>query len=107
MSKLFRNKTFILGFLVGISTVLILNVYTIFKMKRFNSASECVGFPMSFYEKFLTKCEVIVGDGAAVSCYIWHFSWSGAFVDVLTAIIFGLVVGLVYKFDRERFPMGI
>ena len=62
-----------------------------------SSASKCIGFPLPFYERFLGKCESVSGGGADLSCYIWYFSWSDMFIDVLAALVFSLIFGLIFK----------
>jgi hypothetical protein len=103
MNKLFQNKPFKIGFLIGILTIVGLSIYTFYHSEYCKYALQCAGFPLSFYEKFLTKCELIAGEGVAIDCFSWHFSWSGAFIDFLVAIILGFIVGFVYKFDYGRF----
>lgn len=94
MNKFFKNKAFILGFLAGISVITALNLYTVYKMFGCHHCDLFFGFPLPFYSGIIAEC----GSGNfGFICNIWEFSWIGALVDFVVAIIFSFIVGFIFK----------
>ena len=102
MSQLLKNKSFYLGFVVGILIMFALNLYTVYRMKGCHHCNYFFGYPLTFYSGIITEC--VIGNAGFI-CNVWEFSWFGAIVDVLTAVIFSFVVGLIFKFVWGKFTM--
>lgn len=87
MSKLFNNKAIVTGFFSGIVLFLCLNYYTV--MQAFdNMCFDCMrvfGFPFTFVETggYVTHTDIF---------------WFSLIVDILIALIFSAVIGLIFKF---------
>ena len=95
VSKLFKNSGFTLGFSIGICLFAFLNYlsYIISYSKftnpgkiRFSGGSYTAGFPFPFYQAII---------GLPNSFY---FDWIGLIVDILIAVAFSFILGLIFKF---------
>ena len=87
MSKLLKNKAFLVGFITGILIFAGINFYSFqpkYNPPTFDSG-ETSGFPLSWYQS---------GTATIVS----NKSWEYLIIDVLLAIIFSLILGLIFKF---------
>ncbi len=95
MSKLFQNTGFILGFCIGTVLFVGLNYLSYFSPANMFSCDDCMirfGFPFTFHEK---------GRFFNVN----QFIWSGLVVDILVAITFSFVSGIIFKFVWEKLTM--
>ena len=98
MIKFLKNKTFIFGFFVGIVIAIFLNIYQIYTTEN-SPCHHCTywyGFPLPFYERYVTSCEF--SGGLSFGCYVSEFSWIGTIANILVAIFFSFVLGLIFKF---------
>ena len=95
MSKVLQSKAFILGFCSCVALFVALNYLSYFSPANMFNCDDCiirVGFPFYFYEK---------GGFFGVNQCIW----AGLIADILIAIIFSFVIGLIFKFVWEKLTM--
>lgn len=86
MSKLIKDKVFLLGFFSKIFLFLSLK-YLNFTREKF-TCDDCryqYGFPFYLYE-----------EGGFVT--VERFIWSGLFFDIVIALICSFLIGLIFKF---------
>ena len=87
MSKLFKDKAFLIGFFCGVILFVCLNYYTV--MQNYDGLCfDCIfyfGFPFTSVEH-----------GGYVTRTIIH--WLGLFADFLITLIFSFILGLIFKF---------
>ncbi len=92
IAKLFQSTIFIVGFCISGMLFNALNYLSYFSHANMFSCDDCIirlGFPFYFYERggFFT---------------VNQFIWSGLIADVLIAVIFSFVIGLIFKFVWEK-----
>jgi hypothetical protein len=94
MSKLFCNKAFNLGFFITFGLFGFLN-YLVYIVSNnvnnnsvitFSAGGYIVGFPFVFYQ-------VIIGHPN-----IFDFRWLFLIANILIAVVFSLLIGLIFKF---------
>ncbi len=94
MSKFFKNKAFLIGFVSGIIFLISLNFLTWLQ----SLCHHCIyqaGIPYTFYEEFIGN---IYFDSTTFSNDNFkHFFPLYLLLDVVSTIIFGFVVGLIVK----------
>src|SRR5688572_11398378 len=86
-SKLFKNKIFLFGFIIGIITFICLNYYSI--MLAFEDMClHCIrnfGFPFYFYE-------------SGTIAHYEEITYSVLIINILIAITCSFLIGLIFKF---------
>ena len=102
MSKLFRERAFILGFLAGILVVIGLNLITAFAPGSCKDCESQIGFPLSFYRRAFTKCNSTPDSSADIDCFIWYFSEIRLTVNIVLTLIFSFVLGFIFKTVRQN-----
>ncbi len=94
MKNLIKNSVFIRGFLCGLPLFIFLT--SVIEWDNKNRVESCYacemtkGFPFAYYNK-----GVLVGTGRLL--------WFGLIADILIAIVFSLVIGLIFKVVWEKF----
>ena len=87
MSRLFKDIAFVIGFFVGFSIVIGMNIHSYF----YYWGSTCIdcsirfGFPFSIVETggFFSHREIL---------------WLGLIMSIVVSIIFSFIIGLIFKF---------
>lgn len=102
MKTSFWNKTFIVGFLTGMLMIIVLNLLSVMNANDCQTCNPKFGFPFSFYERVFTKCNSAPDRSADIECFIWYFSSPKLVANILIAIIFSFIVGLIFKFIWEE-----
>lgn len=88
MSKLFKNKAFSVGFLIGFVSISLVNYYSYLQNRPGNSCDDCgwsFGVPFHLYQE--------VG-----FFHIKEILWFGLIADVLFAVIFSFILEFILKF---------
>ncbi len=92
MNKLFKNKAFVSGFFVGLVAFYLTNYCSYLQNRPGNFCDDCgwsFGVPFRLYQE--------VGFFS-----VKEFLWFGLTADILIAITFSFIVGLILKFVWEK-----
>lgn len=92
MKNFLKEKSFLIGFLFGLSLTVLTNYYD-YQSENMFSCDDCIlslGYPFTFYREggFVTIKEIV---------------WVGLISDVFIAIIFSFIVGLLFKLIWSKF----
>jgi hypothetical protein len=86
MNKIFRSKAFVFSFLIGFASFFFVTDYIDKKDRSICfDCGEKFGFPFHFLET-----------GGQV--FDRHYLWFGLIADVLIAVIFSFIIGLIFTF---------
>ncbi len=88
MNKLIQNKMFKLGFFIGILFFICANIYTALPDRKGGICFDCYetyGFPFALHE-------------SGTILHLDEFIWAGAVADISMAIVFSLILGLIFKY---------
>lgn len=93
MKELIRNKSFVLGFIFGLIIIGLLNKFTadFSQVVTWHCYRELYGFPFLQYE----RCD---GDITYT-----HLYWLGVIGNILFAITFSFILGLIFKSIWSKF----
>lgn len=92
----FFNKQFLFGFIVGILTMIFLNIYQIYGMKHppCHHCMDGFGFPFSFY----TEMHAPFVEDKGVTGY----SILGIVLNIIVTLIVSFIVGSLFKFAWSK-----
>lgn len=95
MRKLFQGKAFDFGFVAGIILFVFANMFTIPDSGNgiCFDCYEAVGFPFTFHEK-------------GTILHLNQFVWAGVIADISIAIIFSVVLGLMFNYVWSKISMN-
>jgi hypothetical protein len=97
MSRMLKNKAFLLGFVGGIIFFVCFNIFLFLR----STCHHCVyfaGFPLKFYEEFKSTIYFNPATRESFTEDFRHFFEYNLIADVLFTIVFSFLIGLIFKF---------
>ena len=101
MRDLIKNKPFLIGFFIGISGLVCINVFMFFN----TSCHHCytlVGFPIPFYKAFSGNVYIDPSTNIMSNDDYEIFSALFLVIDVVVTIFSGYLLGLIFKFVTSK-----
>ena len=94
MKNLFKDKTFVTGFLIGAFIVILLNICLPIQKLNFDDLLSYYGFPFAFYQ-------IGYGEGEGAE-QIRKILWFGLAGDLLFGLLVSLLAGTSVKFLADN-----